>query len=80
MPVASNLPTDPGLWLVSVRHQRVPSLNGEAWILLTRDQADKTAFDELTSALAESVRDEGAELASTATRVRRAALLALAER
>jgi len=70
----------PGVWQLSVRHERVPSVSGEGWILVSPDATVKEAFDLVKAAMEESLRTEGLEVNAATVRVRRAAILALAER
>ena len=70
----------PGVWQLSVRHERVPSVSGEGWILVSPDASAKEAFDLVKMAMEESLRTEGLEVNAATVRVRRAAILALAER
>ena len=67
-----------GLWQVSVRHRRVPSVSGDAWVLVTRNAESARSYEQFAGAIAKSLEIEGAELATTASTLRRAALLSLA--
>lgn len=67
----------PGLWQASIRHRESPSIGGDAWLLLTKDANAVRQFDELSRMLAGANQDD-AQIAESTTRVRRAALLALA--
>jgi hypothetical protein len=79
-PPATTATMQPGVWQVSVRHERVPSVSGDAWILVAPDPAAKEAFDLLQAAMEASLRTQGLEINSATVRVRRAALLSLAEK
>lgn len=67
----------PGLWQVSIHHRDSPSIGGEAWLLLTKDEDAVRQFDELSRLLAGFGQAGDTPAAQGTVRVRRAALLAL---
>jgi len=78
-PSAVAAPLPPGLWQIAISHQQVPTVSGDAWVLITVDPAAKETFEMVKSALADSLRSEGLDIESAAFRTRRAAILALAD-
>jgi hypothetical protein len=79
IPAAVATPLRPGLWQVAISHQRVLSVSGDAWILITLAPAAIETFAAVKSAMADSLRSEGLEIERASVRVKRAAILALAE-
>ena len=79
IPAATTAPLRPGLWQVAISHRRVPTVSGDAWILITLDRAAIETFETLKSTTADNLRAEGPDIERATMRVKRAAMLALAE-